>query len=131
MQTNQEQQSASQKKTISYLKFLISLPTLRLAFKLLVNYSNRNSIRGVALMLWGVVFLIWGVLWFVQLPSLSAKLYIQNILDNVNFKKIIKWLIILLILVAVAFTIVGLFDGFIPGLSGKDFFTIMLAPVLH
>ena len=131
METNQAQQSVSQKKSISYLKFLISLPVVLLAFKTFINIPDKGSTRGISLILWGSVFLIWGVLWFMQLPSLSSKLSIQKIVDNPNFKKTIKWLMILLILVAIVFTIVGLFDGFIPGLNGKDFFTIMLAPVLH
>lgn len=131
METNEGQHQTAQKKSISYFKFLISLPILRLAYKTLIDIPDTGSARGIALILWGIIFLMWGVLWFVKLPNLSAVASIQKIADNPIFKKIVKWVMILLVLIAIFFTIMGVFDDFIPGFSGKDFFTIMLAPVLH
>ncbi len=131
METNQPPQPVSQNKSISYIKFLVSLLLLKLAYNALAGISDTGSARGMAVILWGVIFLIWGVLWFLQLPSLRSKLSLQKVLENTKFKKVIKWLVILLAIFAIFLTIIGAFDGFIPGLSGKDFFTIMLAPILH
>lgn len=131
METNQLQQVVPQNKFVSYVKFLFSLLLLRLAYKAFVTIPAEGSAGQIASILWGILFLIWGVLWFFKLPSLSRMTSVQKITGNPNFKKTIKWIMILLVLIAIFFTVMGVFDDFIPGFSGKDFFTIMLAPVLH
>ncbi len=131
METNQEQQPAPQNKFVSYVKFLFSLLLLRLAYKAFIIIPIKGAASQTASILWGILFLIWGISWFFKLPSLSRMPSIQKITGNLNFKKTIKWMVVILVLVSITFSVISAFDGFIPGLSGKDFFTIMLAPVLH
>ncbi len=131
MQENQVSQPTSQKNSILYLKFLISLPTLHLAYKILFNIADTSSTRGVALILWGIIFFIWGVWWFIKLPNFNKVAFVEKINRSAGIKKGVKWLQILLVVIAVVFTVFGLFDDFIPGYSGKDFFIILLAPIIH
>lgn len=131
METNQTQKPAPQNKFVAYVKFLISLVLLTSAFSkphsfFIASYSEQTRIY-----VWRFIALIWGSLWFVQLPSIRMLPSVQRIIDNPSFKKTIKWLLVILVLVLIGLSVVGAFDDFIPGYSGKDFFTIMLAPVLH
>lgn len=130
METNQEQ-SIVKNKFIVHLKFLISLVLLTSAFSKPHSFFISSSSEQIRIFVWRFIALIWGSLWFVQLPSLRVLPSVKRILDNPSFKKVIKLLLVILILVLIGLSVVSLFDGFIPGLSGKDFFTIMLAPILH
>ncbi len=131
METNQAQQPKTQHKFISYFKFLCSLVLLLIAYNTLSDISAGSSALVAPNVLWGAIFLIWGVLWCLQLPSLSKIPVIQKIIGNLNFKKIVRWLMVLLCLALVVAVIIGAFDNFIPGLGAKDLFIILLAPVLH
>lgn len=130
METSQEQ-SIVKNKFIVYVKFLISLVLLTSAFSKPHSFFIASSSEQIRIFVWRFIALIWGSLWFVQLPSIRVLPSVRRILDNSSFKKTIKWLLVILVLVLIGLPVVSLFDGFIPGLSGKDFFTIMLAPILH
>lgn len=130
METSQEK-PVVRNKFIAYVKFLCSLVFLLVAYNTFSDISAGRSIVIIANILWGTIFLIWGVLWCLQLPSLSKIPVIQKIIGNLNFKKIVRWLMVLLCLALVVAVIIGAFDNFIPGLGAKDLFIILLAPVLH
>lgn len=131
METNQVQQPAPQNKFVSYIKFLFGLLLLWLAYKAFVTVPTESSTGLTASILWGTTFFIWGVVCYFKLPILSKLPSVQKINDKPSLKKTIKWVIVILVLVSITYSVINVFDGFIPGLSGKDFFTIMFAPVLH
>ena len=131
METSQVQQPVVKNKFIAYVKFLISLVLLTSAFSKSHSSVIASSDVQTRIFMWRFIALIWGSLWFVELPSLRRLPSIQRKIDDPGFKRVIKWALAILSLVFIALSVVSAFDNFIPGYSGKDFFTIMLAPVLH